>query len=95
MSPFRFAGEVTTLYEGFQRGLRISRHKNCLGWRESETSPYQWMNYEQVEAQARMIGSGLLSSGMQPGPECRIGIYSLNTPQYAISMQVSISAQHF
>ena len=81
---------MTTLYEGFQRGLRISRQSNCLGWRESETSPYKWLNYEQVDAQAKLVGSGLLASGLEPGPECRIGIYSINTLQYGITMQASM-----
>jgi long-subunit acyl-CoA synthetase (AMP-forming) len=51
------------------------------------------MSYEQVATKARAFGAGLLTRGLQPGPDARIGVYSGNSPDYSIGMQVKFLTQ--
>uniref|UniRef100_A0A8D1X653 Long-chain-fatty-acid--CoA ligase n=2 Tax=Sus scrofa TaxID=9823 RepID=A0A8D1X653_PIG len=41
-----FYDDVRTLYEGFQRGIRVSNNGPCLGSRKPD-QPYEWLSYKQ------------------------------------------------
>ncbi|XP_071503714.1 long-chain-fatty-acid--CoA ligase 5-like [Diadema antillarum] len=77
--------DVTTLYEGFLRGERVSNDGPCLGWRTSPTSEYTWMSYSEVRKQAEYFGSGLLARGFEPSNDTRIGIFSQNRPEWIVT----------
>ncbi|ESO84095.1 hypothetical protein LOTGIDRAFT_211040 [Lottia gigantea] len=76
-----------TLYESFQRGIRVSDNGNCLGSRSSPNKEYQWLSYKQVYEQALNIGAGLINLGLKPGQETFIGIYSSNRKEWTITEQ--------
>ncbi|XP_051522803.1 long-chain-fatty-acid--CoA ligase 5-like [Myxocyprinus asiaticus] len=76
--------DAKTLYEVFQRGLRVSGNGPCLGYRK-KGQPYQWLKYKQVSDRAEFLGSGLLHRGLKPSQESFIGIFSQNRPEWIIS----------
>uniref|UniRef100_A0A672H7R0 Long-chain-fatty-acid--CoA ligase n=1 Tax=Salarias fasciatus TaxID=181472 RepID=A0A672H7R0_SALFA len=74
--------DAKTLYEVFQRGLRISGNGPCLGYRK-QGKPYQWLKYKQVK-RAEHLGSGFLHKGLQPNSDTFIGIFAQNRPEWII-----------
>uniref|UniRef100_A0A7N8XVS0 Long-chain-fatty-acid--CoA ligase n=1 Tax=Mastacembelus armatus TaxID=205130 RepID=A0A7N8XVS0_9TELE len=66
--------EAKTIYEVFQRGLKVSGNGPCLGYRKPGR-PYQWLKYKQVSDRAEHLGSGLLHNGLKPNPDTFIGIF--------------------
>ena len=68
--------EVHTMYDAFQRGLRLSRDGPCLGFRPMsaslsaggtavlEAGDYEWWTYAQVAARVDACGSGMLELGL-------------------------------
>ncbi|PIK39270.1 hypothetical protein BSL78_23893 [Apostichopus japonicus] len=80
---------VETLYDGFQRGLNISKTAPCLGWRPKPGEPYKWLSYEQVYARARLFGSGLIKNGFPPGQETFVGVYSSNRVGWVLAEQAA------
>ncbi|XP_077999355.1 long-chain-fatty-acid--CoA ligase 5-like isoform X2 [Glandiceps talaboti] len=79
--------DVTTLYEGFQRGIHVSDNGPCLGYRPGPGQPYHWINYKTVKERATAIGSGLLNKGCPAGQQSFLGIYSKNRPEWVITEQ--------
>lgn len=77
--------ECQTLYETFRKGVINSNNGPCLGWRETLSSPYQWINYNETLLRARNFGSGLIGLGLQP--RSFIGIYSQNRPEWILLEQ--------
>uniref|UniRef100_A0A672H8D3 Long-chain-fatty-acid--CoA ligase n=1 Tax=Salarias fasciatus TaxID=181472 RepID=A0A672H8D3_SALFA len=75
--------DAKTLYEVFQRGLRISGNGPCLGYRK-QGKPYQWLKYKQVSDRAEHLGSGFLHKGLQPNSDTFIGIFAQNRPEWII-----------
>ncbi|XP_043958264.1 long-chain-fatty-acid--CoA ligase 5 [Gambusia affinis] len=75
--------DAKTLYEVFQRGLRVSGNGPCLGYRKPG-KPYQWLKYKQVSDRAQYLGSGLLHKGLKPNSETFIGIFAQNRPEWII-----------
>ncbi|KAK9530069.1 hypothetical protein VZT92_011602 [Zoarces viviparus] len=75
--------DATTLYEVFQRGLRVSGNGPCLGYRKPGM-PYQWLKYQQVSDRAAHLGSGLLHQGLKPNSDTFIGIFAQNRPEWII-----------
>ncbi|MEQ2280718.1 Long-chain-fatty-acid--CoA ligase 5, partial [Ameca splendens] len=75
--------DAKTLYEVFQRGLRVSGNGQCLGYRKPGR-PYQWLKYKQVSDRAQHLGSGLLHKGLKPNSETFIGIFAQNRPEWII-----------
>lgn len=59
----------------------------CLGWRETPTSQYTWLNYNETLLRARNFGSGLVGLGLNPGPETLIGVYAQNCPEWILTEQ--------
>ncbi|XP_048407064.1 long-chain-fatty-acid--CoA ligase 5 [Stegostoma tigrinum] len=79
-----FYDDTRTLYEAFQRGLRVSDNGPCLGYRKPN-QPYQWLSYKQVSDRAEYLGSGLLYRGCNPSPDQYIGVFAQNRPEWIIS----------
>ncbi|XP_055923856.1 long-chain-fatty-acid--CoA ligase 1 isoform X3 [Eupeodes corollae] len=76
---------VRTLYQTFREGAYASNNGPCLGWRETLSSNYQWMNYDEALLRAKNFGSGMISLGIKP--KQLIGIYSLNRPEWILFEQ--------
>ncbi|XP_055954870.1 long-chain-fatty-acid--CoA ligase 1 [Patella vulgata] len=74
-----------TLYECFQRGIRVSENGNCLGSRTGPNKSYEWISYPQVYEKAVNFGSGLIKLGLKPGSF--IGIYSANRIEWTLAEQ--------
>ncbi|XP_064595483.1 long-chain-fatty-acid--CoA ligase 5-like [Liolophura sinensis] len=79
--------DVHTLYEGFQRGLRISRNGKCLGKRGGAEGHYQWLTYAEVFDRVKDFGSGLLELGLCPRQGTFLGIYSLSRIEWTLTEQ--------
>ncbi|XP_053272574.1 long-chain-fatty-acid--CoA ligase 1a isoform X1 [Pleuronectes platessa] len=79
-----FYDDARTMYEVFQRGLRISQDEPCLGSRKPD-QPYDWLTYKQVSDRAEHIGSALLHRGHSHTGDKFIGIFSQNRPEWTIS----------
>ncbi|CAL8305441.1 unnamed protein product [Boreogadus saida] len=72
-----------TMYQLFQRGMKVSDNGPCLGYRKPGR-PYQWLKYKQVSLRAEHLGSGLLHLGLKPNPDTFIGIFAQNRPEWII-----------
>ncbi|KAF7666250.1 hypothetical protein LDENG_00112830 [Lucifuga dentata] len=79
-----YYSDALTLYEIFQRGLRVSNDGPCLGSRKSN-QPYKWISYRQVIDRAEYIGSALLHKGHSYAGDKFIGVFSQNRPEWTIS----------
>ncbi|KAM7381248.1 hypothetical protein PAMA_012206 [Pampus argenteus] len=78
-----YYNDAKTIYEVFQRGLKVSGNGPCLGYRKPGR-PYQWLKYRQVSDRAEHLGSGLLHKGLRPHPDTFIGIFAQNRPEWII-----------
>lgn len=78
-----YHSETLTLYQVFQRGLKISGNGPCLGYRKPGR-PYQWLKYRQVVDRAEHLGSGLLQQGLKAGTDTFVGIFAQNRPEWII-----------
>ena len=89
---------VTTIWQGFQRGVRVSAGEPCLGTRAyqlgadgryvlsdgvADRGPYVWSSYAEVDAEAKEVGAGLVASGLRPG-ESNVGMYSKNRHEWVV-----------
>uniref|UniRef100_A0A2K5RZE2 Long-chain-fatty-acid--CoA ligase n=1 Tax=Cebus imitator TaxID=2715852 RepID=A0A2K5RZE2_CEBIM len=81
-----FYEDVTTLYEGFQRGIHVSNNGPCLGSRKPD-QPYEWLSYKQVAELSECIGSALLQKGFKAAPDQLVGIFAQNRPEWVIIEQ--------
>uniref|UniRef100_A0A7N6AQ51 Long-chain-fatty-acid--CoA ligase n=1 Tax=Anabas testudineus TaxID=64144 RepID=A0A7N6AQ51_ANATE len=72
--------DARTIYEVFQRGLKVSGNGPCLGYRKPGR-PYQWLKYKQVSDRAEHLGSGLIHKGLRPNTDTLIGIFAQNRPE--------------
>lgn len=80
-----FPGEVSTLYEAFQRGVRVSTNGPCLGTRPGPDQPYVWQTYAEVNQRLENFGSGLSTLGLDAG--ARVGFYAKNCAEWVIGAQ--------
>uniref|UniRef100_A0A7N6BCE0 Long-chain-fatty-acid--CoA ligase n=1 Tax=Anabas testudineus TaxID=64144 RepID=A0A7N6BCE0_ANATE len=76
--------DARTIYEVFQRGLKVSGNGPCLGYRKPGR-PYQWLKYKQVSDRAEHLGSGLIHKGLRPNTDTLIGIFAQNRPEWIIA----------
>ncbi|XP_023108090.1 long-chain-fatty-acid--CoA ligase 1 isoform X2 [Felis catus] len=81
-----FYDDVTTMYEGFQRGLQVSNNGPCLGSRKPD-QPYEWLSYKEVADMSECVGSALIQKGFKTSPDQYIGIFSQNRPEWVIIEQ--------
>lgn len=77
--------DARTLYETFRRGSYESNNGPCLGWRDSLTSPYQWMSFNETLLKARNFGCGLINLGVRPYE--LVGIYCQNRLEWILFEQ--------
>ncbi|KAM9837104.1 long-chain-fatty-acid--CoA ligase 5 [Aulostomus maculatus] len=78
-----YHSDAKTIYEVFQRGLKVSGNGPCLGYRKPGR-PYQWLRYKQVSDRAEYLGSGLIHRGLKPNSGTFIGIFAQNRPEWII-----------
>lgn len=76
--------DTKTVYDMFQRGLRIAGDGPCLGFRKPK-APYEWISYTEVAERAQVLGSALLTKGCQPNPKQFVGIFAQNRPEWVIA----------
>uniref|UniRef100_A0A8D0AFQ4 Arachidonate--CoA ligase n=1 Tax=Sander lucioperca TaxID=283035 RepID=A0A8D0AFQ4_SANLU len=79
-----FYSDACTMYEVFQRGLKVSNDGPCLGSRKPN-QPYEWQSYREVADRAEHIGSALLHRGHSHTGDKFVGIFSQNRPEWTIS----------
>uniref|UniRef100_A0A3Q1AZ89 Long-chain-fatty-acid--CoA ligase n=1 Tax=Amphiprion ocellaris TaxID=80972 RepID=A0A3Q1AZ89_AMPOC len=79
-----YYNDARTIYEVFQRGLRVSINGPCLGSRKPN-QPYEWQTYQEVSDRAENLGSALLHKGHSHTGDKFIGIFSQNRPEWTIS----------
>ncbi|XP_047434405.1 long-chain-fatty-acid--CoA ligase 1a isoform X1 [Mugil cephalus] len=79
-----YYSDACTMYEVFQRGLRVSNNGPCLGSRKPD-QPYVWQTYREVADRAENIGSALLHKGHSKTGDKYIGIFAQNRPEWTIS----------
>ncbi|CAK5086856.1 unnamed protein product [Meloidogyne enterolobii] len=79
-----FFPEVTTLWQAFQRGLKLAPEGPCLGIRTKE-GPYKFISYQQVANLSKDVGTKLISLlGLKPGQQTFVAIYAQNSPEWTI-----------
>ncbi|KAE9549405.1 hypothetical protein FO519_007384 [Halicephalobus sp. NKZ332] len=71
---------VSTLFELLQRGIRVSEDGDLVGVQKS--GEYSWTKYSKLAENAQHIGSALITLGIAPGEERRVGIAGINCPEY-------------
>merc|ERR1719197_668526 len=76
---------VTTLYENFQNGVRISGDRPCLGHRPGPKDPYVTETYNEVNKRIKNFGSGLYHLGVKE--QQRIGFYAKNCRGWVIGAE--------
>ncbi|XP_041114758.1 long-chain-fatty-acid--CoA ligase 1-like isoform X2 [Polyodon spathula] len=79
-----YYSDAKTMYDIFQRGIRVSNNGPCLGSRKPN-QPYEWICYREVADRAEFLGSGLLHRGHTPTSEQFIGIFAQNRPEWTIA----------
>ncbi|KAK9540446.1 hypothetical protein VZT92_002898 [Zoarces viviparus] len=79
-----YYSDARTMYQVFQRGIRVSNDGPCLGSRKPN-QPYEWQSYSEVMDRAEHIGSALLHRGHSRTGDKFIGIFSQNRPEWTIS----------
>jgi len=81
--------KVTTLYENFQRAVKLYGDNECLGTRSflplGGRGPYEWKSYKEIGRLATAFGSGLKNLGAVRGEH--IGIYSKNREEWVVTDQ--------
>lgn len=83
--------DVTTLYDGFNRGCRVSGNKNCLGYRPDQKSPYKWFTYNEIKDRATNFGSGLINElNLRPNNDQLVGMYAKNMVEWVVSEKALI-----
>ena len=68
--------EATTIYDAYKYGSTLSEGGPCLGWRNTQLVPYQWLTYNETMLRGKNFGAGMLSLGLRSGENTRIGILS-------------------
>uniref|UniRef100_A0A7N9APN6 Arachidonate--CoA ligase n=1 Tax=Mastacembelus armatus TaxID=205130 RepID=A0A7N9APN6_9TELE len=76
--------EAKTIYEVFQRGLKVSGNGPCLGYRKPGR-PYQWLKYKQVKCPTDQTQTPLLASFVLAGLFLRAVTLSCFDSQWIIA----------
>ncbi|EDO45461.1 predicted protein [Nematostella vectensis] len=77
--------DVTTAYEGFQRGCRIAGDLPCLGKRGDKIGMYRWLSYNEVRERAHSFGSALVHLGCHPSQRTFVGIQAKNCVEWVLT----------
>ena len=77
----------STLYETFQRSVKLYGSSECLGQRgvnsDGTIGPYSWLTYKQISERVNKLSNGLVELGAKQ--KDRIGLYSINRPEWVIA----------
>ncbi|XP_043204454.1 long-chain-fatty-acid--CoA ligase 1-like isoform X2 [Amphibalanus amphitrite] len=85
---FKYLDDNTkTMFDAFRRGAKLSNNGPCLGWHEDKDKPYQWINYNESLLRAKNFAAGLLATGLKPGQETNVGVYTQNCPEWVLTEQ--------
>ncbi|KAG0258654.1 hypothetical protein DFQ27_004530 [Actinomortierella ambigua] len=89
---------VTTVYEGFQHGLKLNPNGDCLGSRTFDPvtgtfGEYVWQSYATVHQRVTRFGSGLMHLHQQLFPDLTaaqrrqwaVGIWGINRAEWTIA----------
>uniref|UniRef100_A0A6B2KXW9 AMP-dependent synthetase/ligase domain-containing protein n=1 Tax=Arcella intermedia TaxID=1963864 RepID=A0A6B2KXW9_9EUKA len=79
-------GGVKTLYEAFLASVKKYPNKKYLGYRESSTSKYKWIDYKTAYKRALAIGCGLLKLGLISHKD-HVGLFSVNRCEWILVEQ--------
>ncbi|KAK8799732.1 hypothetical protein WA158_006280 [Blastocystis sp. Blastoise] len=85
--------EVETLYDCFQRGLKISADEPCYGYRQKnekgECGDYFWYTYEEIFEKVKNYGAGIISLNLAPEKfgYKSIGVYCKNCIEWVLTEQ--------
>ena len=71
--------EASTICDAFRYGSTLSEGGPCLGWRNTPLVPFLWLTYNETMLRAKNFGSGLLTLGLSPGENTRLGILARYT----------------
>jgi long-chain acyl-CoA synthetase len=82
--------KMTTLYDTFQRGVRLNGNSPCLGTRQ-ETGLYTWITYKEMDGLVQSFGAGLSTLGGMKSEEY-LGIMSCNRVEWVVAM---VAAHHY
>lgn len=82
--------KMTTLYDTFQRGVRLNGDAPCLGTRQ-ETGLYTWITYKEMDGLVQSFGAGLSTLGGMKSGEY-LGIMSCNRVEWVVAM---VAAHHY
>mmetsp|Transcript_17633 Transcript_17633/g.30373 ORF Transcript_17633/g.30373 Transcript_17633/m.30373 type:complete len:671 (+) Transcript_17633:24-2036(+) len=80
--------DINNCWSIFKWGQSKSGDGPCLGARtynaDGSRGAYEWHTYNQVAARSENLGSGLKSLGLKE--QAKIGIYSINRPEFTITL---------
>ncbi len=79
--------DVRTLYDLYKKRQSLTPNNRYLGWKPTNTTPYQWITYTQAEEIIQQLGSAFISLGLQPGSESYVGIFAKNRVEWVLTQQ--------
>lgn len=77
--------DVRTVYDAFQKGMKVSNDGLCFGRRSKPGGDYVWIKYSEVLTRVQNFGSGLISKGLQSGQESFVGLYAANCTEWCVT----------
>ncbi|KAK8792860.1 hypothetical protein WA158_005024 [Blastocystis sp. Blastoise] len=82
--------ECETLYDNFQRGLKLNPNGPCMGYRpldaEGKALPFKFFTFTEIWQRIQNFASGLLYLDLVP-KLCILGIYAHNCVEWGLSEQ--------
>ena len=73
---------VTTLWEGWKRGVRISKRRPCMGFKRPG-NPFMWLCYDECHTRVLRFGSGLVRL-LEKNDERYVGVCMRNRMEWSI-----------
>lgn len=91
---FKPVNGATSLFHAFQHSVTTHPNNSCLGHRTVDAStgkvgPFQYETYKQVGERVKNFGAGLKNLGL--AEKARVGLYSVNRPEWVIAEYGSFS----
>lgn len=81
---YSYYKDVQTVHDMFLRGVKISKDKQCLGWRPGSDQKYVWITYQELYEKVCRTGSGLISKGAETNGSQFIGIFCQNRVEWEV-----------
>lgn len=81
-----FYDGVHTMYDVFQRGIKVAGDHPCVGYKPGKNSEYKWITYNQTAQRATNFGSGMISKlGIKAGQDTLVGVYAKNMVEWVVA----------